>query len=186
MEQRVIGFGQRAVGRDHRCDRDKDQQHSGTGISAISGITFNNIGTIEVDSGAIHFAQAFGNAGSLDFGIAGTGSYWKLSVAGVADMGGGGTGILAVHFLDGYLPSVGDSFQVLTFGSISSDFANSSWTFDGVTFSPEYGATGLTLDVTSVVAVPEPATYGMMLAGLALIGLIARGRRQVEKQRGAS
>lgn len=37
---------------------------------------------------------------------------------------------------------------------------------------------GALLDNVSVTAVPEPATYGMMLAGLACVGWMARRRRQ--------
>ncbi|MYM67663.1 trypsin-like serine protease [Pseudoduganella sp. FT55W] len=37
--------------------------------------------------------------------------------------------------------------------------------------------------INSVTAVPEPATYGMMLSGLALVGAVARRRRQVRTPR---
>lgn len=37
--------------------------------------------------------------------------------------------------------------------------------------------------INSVTAVPEPATYGMMLSGLALVGAVARRRRQLRAPR---
>ncbi|CDG85567.1 FxDxF family PEP-CTERM protein [Janthinobacterium agaricidamnosum] len=45
-------------------------------------------------------------------------------------------------------------------------------------FNPSYGGI---LEV-AVTAVPEPATYGMMLGGLALLGVLARQRRKVGAQ----
>ena len=35
---------------------------------------------------------------------------------------------------------------------------------------------------TDVSAVPEPATYGMLLAGLGLIGIVSRRRKQTTDQ----
>ena len=75
------------------------------------------------------------------------------------------------------MPVIGDSFVVMTFDQ---RLLNS--TFDAVT-TQGYG-TGITFeaiynphDVTLVVvAVPEPQTYAMLLAGLTLLGAIARRR----------
>jgi choice-of-anchor C domain-containing protein len=53
--------------------------------------------------------------------------------------------------------------------------ANSSTlSFVGNPANTYYGAA---LDNVSVVAVPEPATYGMLLAGLGMVGFLARRRK---------
>ncbi len=48
-------------------------------------------------------------------------------------------------------------------------------TFNGVNYNDASDAS-LFLDNVSVVAVPEPETYGMLLAGLGLLGFMARRR----------
>ena len=51
---------------------------------------------------------------------------------------------------------------------------NTRLTFSAIGKSDSYGGS---LDNVSVTAVPEPETYAMMLAGLALMGTIARRRK---------
>lgn len=75
-----------------------------------------------------------------------------------------------------------------------------SWGWQGSEVCPEFGLTGCDVGtrnsssfgdlsgstatfshigwINSVTAVPEPATYGMMLSGLALVGALARRRQQ--------
>jgi hypothetical protein len=58
------------------------------------------------------------------------------------------------------------SFTAASSGPFSLSFKNSGADYVGVL-----------LDNVSVAAVPEPATYGMLLAGLGLVGAAARRRR---------
>jgi len=44
--------------------------------------------------------------------------------------------------------------------------------------TPSFNAAGGRLDVLAVTAVPEPETYAMFLAGLGLMGAVARRRKQ--------
>jgi len=58
------------------------------------------------------------------------------------------------------------TYQLLASGSLS---------------GPGFGGIAVlstTLDVTAAAVVPEPATYALMLAGIAAIGFVARRRRQ--------
>ncbi len=74
----------------------------------------------------------------------------------------------------GYLPTVGDSFAVLSFASWSGGFQ----AYDlpaltgGLYLQPMLSADRLTL----TVAVPEPASWALMLVGAAALGLATRRR----------
>lgn len=69
---------------------------------------------------------------------------------------------------------------------------NAGWTHYVLNFTPLLSGTrymsfaawggdnkGMLLDNVTVMAVPEPETYAMMMAGLGMVGLMARRRRRV-------
>ncbi|MFN0164076.1 MAG: PEP-CTERM sorting domain-containing protein [Burkholderiales bacterium] len=92
-----------------------------------------------------------------------------LSITGNASLNG------ALTLAFGYTPTVGTSYIVLTTGGTrSGEFASvagpNGWDIDVL-----YGANNVTL---TVVAVPEPGAYAMMLAGLALMGFVVMRRRR--------
>lgn len=60
--------------------------------------------------------------------------------------------------------------------TVSAIFSNGETRYGTYTLTNEAGF-GSKVGITSVTAVPEPETYAMMLAGLGLIGAIARRRR---------
>lgn len=62
----------------------------------------------------------------------------------------------------------------LTLDFLVSGTGNDKLTFTAAGISDSYGGS---LDNVILTAVPEPETYGMMLAGLGLIGFVARRRR---------
>jgi subtilase-type serine protease len=108
-------------------------------------------------------------AGLLDFDI-GLGGADLLDLAGTALFGGG----LDVSFVDGL-------FKIGTYTLISAH--NYSGRFDtmtvgglasGLTASLLYSAEGVQINV---VAVPEPETYAMLIAGLLAVGWVAGRRR---------
>jgi hypothetical protein len=83
-------------------------------------------------------------------------------------------GTLRIVRLPGYVPRVGDSFAFLLFGSRAGDFdVIQTLGFSGVTFAVEDAAGALTLRVT---AVPENATWVMLLGGVALMVRVVRRR----------
>ncbi len=61
--------------------------------------------------------------------------------------------------------------------TVSALFSNGETRYGTYTLTNEAGF-GSKVAITSVTAVPEPETYAMMLAGLGLIGAIARRRKQ--------
>jgi hypothetical protein len=66
----------------------------------------------------------------------------QLKITGQATL----DGTLAVSLISGFVPNTGDSFSVLTFGSVSGVFA--AITGDGPLFDPVYDANSLTLVAT--------------------------------------
>jgi len=61
--------------------------------------------------------------------------------------------------------------------TVSAMFSNGETRYGTYTLTNEAGF-GSKVGITSVTPVPEPETYAMMLAGLGLIGAIARRRKQ--------
>jgi hypothetical protein len=111
--------------------------------------------------------------GVVNFDLASLNSFDQLTVTHNVTLGGE---------LDiwnhGYAPVIGDSFVVATFdqrlaGSTFSS-VNPEGFGSGVTFTASYHEHDVTLTVT---AVPEPEQYLMLLAGLGLVGAMARRRR---------
>ncbi len=128
----------------------------------------DSIGHLTID-GNLHQAAN----GAVNFELAGLHNFDQLTVTGDATLGGE----LGVWNL-GYTPVVGDSFVVATFDD---RLANSTFSSvimhgfgSGVNFDVLYHAHDVTLAVT---AVPEPEQYLMFLAGLGLMGAMARRRR---------
>jgi hypothetical protein len=94
--------------------------------------------------------------GILNIALGGTTAgtdYNQLIVTGLAML----DGTLNVTLANGYMPNVGDSFQVLLFGSRSGDFAaeNGLNLGGGLQLDPEYSTSGLTL-VTMATNPPPP------------------------------
>lgn len=89
-------------------------------------------------------------------------------------------GALQLWAAPGTALQVGDSIVVATYGQRldGSSFSNVQWLGAGANpFSVEYGDHDLTLRVTSAVPVPEPGTWALLLAGLALPALGLRPGR---------
>jgi hypothetical protein len=128
----------------------------------------DGIGHLTIDG---DLTQASG--GVTNFELASLSSFDRLSVTGDVTLGG------EIGIWDqGYAPVVGDTFVVATFDErlANSTFADvTTHGFgSGVNFAVIYHAHDVTLQVT---AVPEPEQYALFLAGLGLMGVMARRRR---------
>jgi len=98
--------------------------------------------------------------------------YDWLKVAGNVTLGG------SLQFDFGsYKPKIGETYNFLTSGNgfIGGTFANAL--SNGYELTLNYGSNGIIAKVSSVSAVPEPATYGLMMLGLGVLGAYARRRR---------
>src|SRR5262249_42870873 len=89
--------------------------------------------------------------GILDIDIGGTTGgtqYDQLAVSGAATLGG----TIDVAHINGFQPAFGNSFQVLTFGSSSGNFAtyNAPSLASGLFLDSDFSASSLTLDIDRV------------------------------------
>lgn len=115
--------------------------------------------------------MTFNATASLELDITGPGQSDMLDVDGLLNMGG----TLLID-LEGYVPQVGDVFDVVSYDSSSGAFtvAPGPNTPAGFTFAPEAGPDGFSV---RVVTVPEPSA--LVMGGLfGLLGMRTR-RRQV-------
>ncbi len=122
---------------------------SNTGGTLSPGVS-TTIGSIAIGTGtAGNYSQ--GSSGALNAKIAGTGAgqYDTLSASGTATL----AGTLNVT-LDGYTPVLGDSFTILTAGSVGGTFAitNFPTLSAGLGFKVTYNATSVVLSVVTVAS----------------------------------
>lgn len=146
------------------------------GAAGILGSVVNNgeiapghsAGTLVFDG---HYVQ--GAAGVLTMELGDTSD--RLVIGGDADL----AGALAIRFVGGFVPTLGQSFELLTYrshvGSLAlvalGEAARPGYAFDLV-----FGDHAATLRVSALAPVPEPATLLLLAAGLGAVGL--RTRRQ--------
>jgi autotransporter-associated beta strand protein/probable HAF family extracellular repeat protein len=108
-------------------------------------------------------------------GLARGTQYDALDLAGQLGEGAFGTGGIRTTFINGFTPTLGDSFNLLDWGSTTLTTLNTDLPVlaGGLAWDTSLL---LTSGVISVSAIPEPSTYAA-LAGLAALGLAAWRRR---------
>jgi subtilase-type serine protease len=120
------------------------------------------------------------STGVLEIELHDMSTYDQLAIEGGALLGG----TLSLICSGGCRYDAGDSLQlVFAAGGLSGKFADI--TFSGLnpnSFELVYGADEVRLQVLSNVSpVPEPSTYAMLLAGLGVLGTVARRRSRQQQ-----
>ncbi|MCX2864922.1 PEP-CTERM sorting domain-containing protein [Paucibacter sp. PLA-PC-4] len=86
-------------------------------------------------------------------------------------------GALQLDF-GGYKPVIGETYSFLTSGNGLIDGSFARVFANGYELTMNYGTDGVIAKVAAVSAVPEPATYGLMMLGLGLLGGYARRQQK--------
>ncbi len=126
--------------------------------------TFHNTGTVTINSSILYLTGAHNLAGgTLVFGISALNNYGSSIIAGPADL----AGTLESVFNGGYLPSVGNTYNIMTYGSSSGNFTATNLSPLAV-WQVNQGATNLSITVLKLVPQlnwPAPAdiVYGTAL-----------------------
>lgn len=165
----------------------------GVGLTAYLDYSFD--GTL-TNAGSPQFAAAFGQLQAHVANVGGAVTRYETLSGYAANCGFGTncevgtstarTGSLAFMIFDG-ATNVNASLQAFASYGNSFDFANTAKFYlrtpDGVTFSSANGflSEAVAIGSVPVTPVPEPETYALMLAGLSMLGLVARRRRSVVK-----
>ena len=163
---------------------------TGTGMLDVSGLNFQNAATIRPGAapGILTLSGTYNQTASgrlaIEIGGLNPGSdYDQLAVTGPANLNGGD---LAVSFLNDFLPSVSNTFTVLTAASVSGQFD----AYDNLNFSldralvPFYAANSVSLDtvatnspVSPPVIVNQPADLTVPYGQSATFRVSANGTR---------
>ena len=121
------------------------------GSSLVSGRLVNEgLITVQVPTNADVFTQTA--TGTLALTVGGSSS-GQLNVSGAATL----DGTLTISLADGFIPNLGDTFQIVSFASRTGQFAtiNGLNIGGGLAFQADYSATGLTLTTVSAAASPQ-------------------------------
>jgi hypothetical protein len=123
------------------------RKSGGSGTSAIQP-RLNNSGTLDAQSGTLNLSGSYTlTGGTLNFGLSGATSFGKINLAGAAAL----TGTLSANLINSFLPLVGSSFTLITFGSETGAFNNFSLPAlgAGLGWQVIYGASAVSVQVVA-------------------------------------
>jgi hypothetical protein len=126
-------------------------------------------GTLVIDQSYVQ--QVAGSLAVELGGLAQGVSYDWLDIAGLATL----NGTLQINLINGFLPSAGDSFEIMTYGGRSGLFSTLSGNSlsNGLILVPDYDSTSLTLRA----AVPEPGCLVCLVSAVLCASLLFPVRR---------
>lgn len=157
------------LGGGHLVNQGLIQRDTGLG-SFVIGANVSNQGRLALRSGQLAMLSDFTQTNGGVFDVALGALTVPLSVLGLARLGG----TLELSFAPGFVPLLGQSFELLTYADHLGSFVllpTGEAARTGYNYGLNYGASALTLEVTHVAAaVPEPQTWALMLVGLGAIG----------------
>ena len=135
-------------------------------VSVSSKISFNDFGTVDLQSGilAANGGYNFSSNSILNCAIGGTtagAGYGQLSVGGPLTLGGA----LSVALVNGFSPSVGDSYAVVTAAALSGAFVQFNYPSNQVAMEMSLTPTSVIAGVTSLLAVPKPTLLEPQIMG---------------------
>lgn len=138
---------------------------------SISSTALNITGLLTLNTGGMFFEELGGTIPGSQFG--------QLDVSGLATLGSGS--ILDIMVDSGFSPTVGETFDIFNYASLSGTFGSIVSFTPGYTFSffdgsGQHGLLRVTNAPAAPVAVPEPGTWALLGAGL-VSGLAFTRRR---------
>ncbi len=139
---------------------------AGTGTSTFND-TFNNTGTLNAQSGTTSLTGGYSlTSGTLNFGLTSLSSFGEITLTGAAKLTGG----LSANLNPSFSPIIGDSWQVLNYGSQTGIFTKTNLPPTAV-WQTTYNAANTTIKILQFVptitwATPAPIVYGTTLSGL--------------------
>ncbi len=150
----------------------------GFSVGASPGLG-TDAGSVNFGDGSTYLAEVGGitactAACDTDEGVKNS-SFDKYAVAGHLSLGGS----LKLTSWNGFVAQAGQSFDLLDWGSVSGNFASIDASGFAIADGTVLDTSRLYVDGTvSVMAVPEPQTWALWIAGIATLGAVARTRRR--------
>lgn len=127
------------------------RKSGGTGTSDIGAYFNNGAGVVDAESGTIALTNNYDlSGGTLNFGISALSSYGQVYLSGMNPL----SGQISVGLENGYVPSSGNSFPLLTYGLENGAFTGASlpaW----INWLTNYTASAFTLTVNNLNGSPQ-------------------------------